>query len=310
MSSHDQTRHFLALTDWPKDKLAVVLELAAAVKKDPKAYAEALRGKTLAMIFNKSSTRTRVSFEAGMFQLGGHAIFMSSGVTQVGRGEPLEDTARVLSGYVDGIMIRTFAQADVETLANYSRVPVINGLTDFLHPCQVLSDIFTVMEHFRISVDEMKGLPVAYVGDGNNMANSWINAAAAFGFQLKLACPAGFAPEADILASAGAQVELFQEPAQAAAGARVLNTDVWASMGQEDEAVERRRLFQGYQINQELLSHADQGAMVLHCLPAHRGEEITARVFDDHAGEIFTQAENRLHVQKALMLTLMADAGT
>ncbi len=299
-------RDFLDLVQWPPAELRELLELAGQLKAAPERFARALAGKSLAMLFMKSSTRTRVSFEVGMFELGGHAIFMSPAHTQLGRGEPIEDTARVLSRYVDGIMIRTFAHSEVETLARWASVPVINGLTDYLHPCQVLADVFTVRERLKLDFRGLSGIRVAWIGDGNNMANSWINAARVFGFELVLACPAGYEPDAKLCAAAGDRVRVVRDPAEAADGAQVLNTDVWASMGQEEEAEKRRRIFAGYQVNEELLSRAAPGALVLHCLPAHRGEEITATVFEDNQETIFTQAENRLHVQKALLLTLLA----
>ncbi len=305
-------KNFLDLAHWSRAELESLLNLATELKAAPEKYAKALAGKSLAMIFKKSSTRTRVSFEVGMFQLGGQAIFMSSDNTQLGRGEPLQDTARVLSRYVDGIMIRTFDHVEVETLAQYATVPVINGLTDFLHPCQVLTDIFTIKEGLGLELCELEGLKIAYIGDGNNMANSWINAALRFGFDLKIACPAGYEPDAALLAqfnqqlSGSGQVAVVRDPLVAAQGSAVLNTDVWASMGQEDEARERRQVFAGYQINDKLLEVAVSSPLVLHCLPAHRGEEITAEVFERYQDLIFTQAENRLHVQKALLLTLMS----
>ncbi len=310
MSEKRKPNNFLDLAQWSRRDLDGVLALAAELKADPAKFSQSLAGKSLAMIFKKSSTRTRVSFEVGMFQLGGQAIFMSSTHTQVGRGEPLEDTARVLSRYVDGIMIRTYEHAEVETLAQYATVPVINGLTDFLHPCQVLTDIFTIQEHLGIS---LSGLKVAYIGDGNNMANSWINAALQFGFDLKIAAPDGYEPDAILLervrqqAAGGGQVSVVNNPLIAAQEAQVLNTDVWASMGQEEEAESRRQVFAGYQINEDLLKVAAPEAMVLHCLPAHRGEEITAETFERFQDLIFTQAENRLHVQKALLVTLLGD---
>ncbi|HIE06834.1 MAG TPA: ornithine carbamoyltransferase [Desulfarculaceae bacterium] len=299
-------KDFLDLTQWSRSELDEVLVLAAELKANPAKFSQSLAGKSLAMIFKKSSTRTRVSFEVGMFQLGGQAIFMSSTHTQVGRGEPLEDTARVLSRYVDGIMIRTYEHAEVETLAQYATVPVINGLTDFLHPCQVLTDIFTIKERLG---DKFSDLKVAYIGDGNNMANSWINAAQQFGFDLRIAAPAGYEPDSGLLkkASSDGRVTVVIEPAVAARGADVLNTDVWASMGQEEEAVARRQVFAGFQINEELLRLAAPEVLVLHCLPAHRGEEITAATFERFQELIFTQAENRLHVQKALLVTLLGD---
>ncbi|MEA3331972.1 MAG: ornithine carbamoyltransferase [Pseudomonadota bacterium] len=304
-------KDFLDLAQWSRDELESLLTLAVELKAAPEKFSRILAGKSLAMIFKKSSTRTRVSFEVGMFQLGGQAVFMSSAHTQVGRGEPLEDTARVLSRYVDGIMIRTFEHSEVEILARHATVPVINGLTDFLHPCQVLADIFTIKEHLGLALSDLSGLKVAYIGDGNNMANSWINAALRFGLDLRIACPPGYEPDTALFervkhADNVGRVAVVQDPAAAVQGAKILNTDVWASMGQEDEAVERRRVFTDYQINDKLLQSADQDPLVLHCLPAHRGEEITASVFERYQDLIFTQAENRLHVQKALLVMLMA----
>ncbi len=310
MSEKRNLKNFLDLAQWSRQDLDGVLALATELKADPGKFSQSLAGKSLAMIFKKSSTRTRVSFEVGMFQLGGQAIFMSSTHTQVGRGEPLEDTARVLSRYVDGIMIRTYEHAEVEILAQYATVPVINGLTDFLHPCQVLTDIFTIKERLG---DVPAGLKVAYIGDGNNMANSWINAALQFDFDLKIAAPAGYEPDAILLervrqqAQRGGKVTVGDDPLAAAQGVQVLNTDVWASMGQEEEAEFRQQAFAGFQINDALLAVAAPEAMVLHCLPAHREEEITAEVFERFQDLIFTQAENRLHVQKALLVTLLAD---
>ncbi len=312
MSKSDNPKNFIDLVDWSRSELGALLNLAAELKLAPEKFSQALAGKSLAMIFKKSSTRTRVSFEVGMFQLGGQAIFMSSANTQVGRGEPLKDTARVLSRYVDGIMIRTFDHIEVETLAQYATVPVINGLTDFLHPCQVLTDIFTIKERLGLELNALDGLKVAYIGDGNNMANSWINAALRFGFDLKIACPAGYEPDARLLAqvnrqsSGSGRVVVVLDPLAAVKGAKVLNTDVWASMGQEDEARARRQVFAGYQINDKLLNVAAPDLLVMHCLPAHRGEEITAEVFERYQDLIFTQAENRLHVQKALLVTLLS----
>ncbi len=305
----DRPKDFLDLVQWPEGLLEEVLELARELKQGPDRFARALAGKSLAMLFMKSSTRTRVSFEVGMFQLGGQALFMSPAHTQLGRGEPIEDTARVLSRYVDGIMIRTFAHREVETLAEWASVPVINGLTDYLHPCQVLTDVFTICEYLHLDARGLSGLRVAWIGDGNNMANSWINAARVFGFELVLACPDGYEPDRELLSVAGERVQVVRDPAMAARGAQVLNTDVWASMGQEEEAEKRRQSFAGYQINDELLRLADPSALVLHCLPAHRGEEITAAAFEKNQATIFTQAENRLHVQKALLVTLLAGRG-
>jgi ornithine carbamoyltransferase len=258
-----------------------------------------LTGKSLAMIFMKSSTRTRVSFEVGTWQLGGHALFLSPRDVQLGRGEPVADTARVLSRYVDGIMIRTFAHSEVEELAKYADVPVINGLTDLLHPCQILADILTIRQHLG-SID---GRKVAWVGDGNNMANSWINAAYRLGFDLTLACPEGYDPDAAILkrAQSAAKVRVVRDPAEAVEGADVVNTDVWASMGQEEEQAIREKAFKGYMVDESLMSRAQQDAIFMHCLPAHRGEEVSAEVIDGPQSVVWDEAENRLHVQKAIM---------
>jgi ornithine carbamoyltransferase len=302
-------KDFLDLVQWPEGVLEEVLSLAQELKQAPGRFAQALVGKSLAMLFMKSSTRTRVSFEVGMFQLGGQALFMSPAHTQLGRGEPIEDTARVLSRYVDGIMIRTFAHAEVETLAKWASVPVINGLTDYLHPCQVLTDIFTIREYLKLDARDLGDIKVAWIGDGNNMANSWINAARVFGFELVIACPAGYEPDVELLELAGDRVKIVRDPSEAATGAQVLNTDVWASMGQEEEAAKRRLSFAGYQIDDKLIQLAAKDALVLHCLPAHRGEEITAAAFEKNQATIFTQAENRLHVQKALLVTLLAGRG-
>ncbi|MDI6615492.1 MAG: ornithine carbamoyltransferase, partial [Syntrophaceae bacterium] len=267
---------------------------------------ESLRGKTLGMLFDKSSTRTRLSFEAGIHQLGGAGIFLSRRDIQLGRGEPLSDTARIMSRYIDGIMIRTFDQAMVEEFARYATIPVINGLTDLLHPCQVLSDLFTILE----KKGGYEGLKIAYVGDGNNMTNSWINAAARLPFRLSIACPEGYDPDASILKrgirEAKEGIELLRSPGDAVLGADVIYTDVWASMGQEDEAEERRVAFRGYQVDEKLLRRAKDDAIVMHCLPAHRGEEITAAVIDGPRSVVIDQAENRLHVQKAIMEILMS----
>jgi ornithine carbamoyltransferase len=271
--------------------------------KSGKYREQPLSGKTLAMIFAKSSTRTRVSFEVGAYRLGGHAIFLSSQDMQLGRGETISDTALVLSRYVDGIMIRTFSHADVEELARRASIPVVNGLTDLLHPCQVLSDMFTVVE----ALGGWDGRVVAWVGDGNNMANSWLNAAALFGFELRLACPEGYEPDRDIFNRAKQQTEvnIFEDPDEAVRDAHVVNTDVWASMGQESDAEARRLAFKGYTIDSELMGLAADNAIFLHCLPAHRGEEVAEEVIDGPQSRVFDQAENRLHVQMALLATLM-----
>ena len=264
-----------------------------------------LKGKTLGMIFDKSSTRTRISFEVGMYQLGGIALFLSNRDTQLGRGEIIADSARIMSRYLDGIMIRTFSQAAVEEFARYATIPVINGLTDLLHPCQLLSDLFTIIE----KKGRYEGLKIAYVGDGNNMANSWINAAAKLAFHLDLACPEGYDPELAILtrgmAEAPAGVSLHRDPIAAVRDADIVYTDVWVSMGQEAERGEKMKRFQGYQVNQALLDHAKKDVLVMHCLPAHRGEEITAEVIDGPRSVVIDEAENRLHVQKAVMEILL-----
>ena len=299
------TRHFLAIPDFTRAELHALFELASRMKRGDYRK-KPLAGKTLGMIFAKSSTRTRVSFEVGAYRLGGHALFLSSRDIQLGRGEPIRDTARVLSRYLDGIMIRTFDHADVEELARYGSIPVINGLTDLLHPCQVLADLLTVRE----SLGGWEGRTVAWIGDGNNMANSWINAAGSLGFELRLACPAGYQPDAEILRcnQAGAAIHLTADPREAARGAHVVTTDVWASMGQEQEQEVRARAFQGYIVDRALMRLADPSAIFLHCLPAHRGEEVSEEVLEGPQSRVWDEAENRLHVQKALMATLMGGA--
>jgi ornithine carbamoyltransferase len=298
----DRARDFLAIPDYSRAELLKLFALAERMRDG--SYSEKpLAGKSLAMIFMKSSTRTRVSFEVGTWQLGGHALFLSSRDVQLGRGEPVSDTARVLSRYVDGIMIRTFSQSEVEELAKFATVPVINGLTDLLHPCQVLADILTVIQELG-SID---GKRVAWVGDGNNMANSWINAAYRLGFDLTLACPEGYDPNPAILkrAQSEAKVRVVRDPAEAAEGADVVNTDVWASMGQEDEQAIRQKAFDGFIVNEKLMSRAKPGAIFLHCLPAHRGEEVAPEVIDGPRSKVWNEAENRLHIQKAIMANLM-----
>jgi ornithine carbamoyltransferase len=295
-------RHFLAIPDLTRPELLSLFDLAAGMKRP--GYAEKpLAGKTLGMIFAKSSTRTRVSFEVGAYQLGGHALFLSARDIQLGRGEPIRDTARVLSRYLDGIMIRTYDHADVEELARFASIPVINGLTDRLHPCQVLADLLTIRE----SLGGWEGKAVAWIGDGNNMANSWLNAAGVLGFELRLACPDGYAPSPEILERNRklTRVTLTTDPREAARGAHVVNTDVWASMGQEQEQEERIHAFQGYIVDEALMDIADKDAIFLHCLPAHRGEEVSEGVIEGNRSRVWDQAENRLHVQKALMATLM-----
>ncbi len=296
-------RDFLTIPDLSRPELLALFDLAARMKRGE--YRERpLAGKTLGMIFAKSSTRTRVSFEVGMFQLGGHALFLSSRDIQLGRGEPIRDTARVLSRYVDGIMIRTFDQAEVEELARYASVPVINGLTDLQHPCQVLADLMTIRE----ALGGWEGKVVAWVGDGNNVAHSWLDAAGVLGFELRLACPAGYRPHPDIVARNRAltQVLLTDDPAEAVRGAHVVNTDVWASMGQEAEQAERERAFAGYIVDGALMRLAASGAIFLHCLPAHRGEEVSDEVIEGPQSRVWDEAENRLHAQKALMATLLS----
>ncbi len=295
-------RDFLAIPDFSRAELERLFDLAERMRAG--AYtAKPLAGKSLAMIFMKASTRTRVSFEVGTWQLGGHALFLSPRDVQLGRGEPIADTARVLSRYVDGIMIRTFAHAEVEELARYADVPVINGLTDLLHPCQILADLLTVRQH----LGGYAGKKVAWVGDGNNMANSWINAAYRLGFELALACPEGYDPDPDILrrARGAAKVTVVRDPREAVEGAHVVNTDVWASMGQEEEQKVRERAFAGYQVDAALMGGASRDAIFLHCLPAHRGEEVAADVIEGPQSRVWDEAENRLHVQKAIMAVLM-----
>ena len=297
-------RDFLAITDLSRDEVLGLLALAAEMKAG-RWQAHPLAGRHIAMIFNKSSTRTRVSFEVGVSQLGGQPLFLSSRDIQIGRGEPLRDTARVLSRMVDGIVIRTFAHADVEELARYASIPVINALTDLGHPCQILADLLTIQEEFG----SLNNLVVAWIGDGNNMANSWLEAAGVLGLELRLACPPGYDPDPAILkvASSRTNVVLTTDPLEAARGAHVVNTDVWASMGQESESDQRAQAFAGFQVNAALMSHATDDAVLLHCLPAHRGEEITEDVLEGRQSRIFVQAENRLHVQKALIAMLFDD---
>ena len=298
MSAERKHRDFLAIPDYSREELLALFDLAERMRSGE--YTDKpLAGKSLAMIFMKSSTRTRVSFEVGTWQLGGHALFLSPRDVQLGRGEPVADTARVLSRYVDGIMIRTFAHAEVEELAKYADVPVINGLTDLLHPCQILADILTIRQH----LGTIDGRKVAWVGDGNNMANSWINAAYRLGFDLTLACPEGYDPDASILkrAQSSGNVRVVRDPAEAVEGADVVNTDVWASMGQEQEQAIREKAFKGYIVDEALMSRAQQDAIFLHCLPAHRGEEVSAEVIDGPQSVVWDEAENRLHVQKAIM---------
>ena len=302
MSAEHSHRDFLAITDFDRFELDALLRLADRMRRGDYDR-RPLRGKTLAMLFMKSSTRTRVSFEVGTYQLGGHALFLSDRDVQLGRGEPLSDTAQVLTRYVDGIMIRTFAHDDVLNLAKHAQVPVINGLTDLQHPCQVLADVLTVRQHLH---DERKQV-VAWIGDGNNMANSWIDAAASFGFALRLACPEGYDPDPVLLARAqkSTDVQLVRDPQAAADGATVVTTDVWASMGQEAEHAARMRAFSGFIVDDAVMSRATKNAIFLHCLPAHRGEEVSAAVIDGPRSRVWDEAENRLHVQKAIMAVLV-----
>ncbi|MBO5571551.1 MAG: ornithine carbamoyltransferase [Ruminococcus sp.] len=299
-------KHLLKMLDLSTEEIIDILNLADQLKYELKHNIPhpRLKGKTLGMIFQKASTRTRVSFETGMYQLGGYPLFLSSNDLQIGRGEPVQDTARVLSRYLDGIMIRTFEQKEVEDLAEYGSIPIINGLTDFCHPCQVLADLMTIRE-FKGSFD---GLKMCFIGDGNNMANSLIVGCLKVGMSVAVACPDDYQPPKEILdftKEYGDKFMMTNSPKEAAKGADVLITDVWASMGQEGEAEKRKKAFAGYQINDELMAEANSDAMVLHCLPAHREEEITEKVFEAHANEIFEEAENRLHAQKAVMVKLM-----
>ena len=298
-------KHLLKLSDLSPEELFEILDLADRLKYEQKHGIPhpLLAGRTLGMIFQKSSTRTRVSFETGMYQLGGQALFLSSRDLQIGRGEPVQDTARVLSRYLDGIMIRTFEQAEVEALAMHGSIPVINGLTDFCHPCQVLADLMTIREYKK----DLAGKKLCFIGDGNNMANSLIVGGLKTGMKVSVATPKEYAPDPAVLAFARncAGFSWVQDPLEAASGADAVYTDVWASMGQESEQQERAKVFAGYQVNRAVMAAANPGALVLHCLPAHRGEEITAETFEAHAEEIFDEAENRLHAQKAVMALLM-----
>lgn len=301
-------RHFLTLLDVSEEEARHILERAIIIKRKLKAGEEhrPLEGKTLGMIFDKSSTRTRVSFEVGMFQLGGHALFLHSDTTQLGRGEPIADSARVLSSMCDGIMIRTFGHNIIQKFAEYSKVPVINGLTDLTHPCQILADVLTFEEH-RGSIE---GKTVAWIGDGNNMAHSWINGAVSFGYKLKLACPKGYSPDEKLLAAArelGVDISRSNDPVIAAHKADLVTTDVWASMGQEEEQSEREKAFAGFCVTEGVMTHANPDALFMHCLPAHRGEEVSASVIDGPQSVVWDQAENRLHAQKALLEFLLSD---
>lgn len=298
-------KHLLKLADLSREEILSILNLADQLKYERKQgiFKEYLKGKKLGMIFQKSSTRTRVSFEVGMYELGGNALFLSNRDLQIGRGEPVEDTARVLSRYLDAIMIRTFAQQEVEDLAKYGSIPIINGLTDYCHPCQVLADLMTIRER----KGTFKGLKMCFIGDGNNMANSLMVGAVKTGMSFAIACPEGYEPDEKLIAWAkeNGSFTMTRDVKEAATDADVIYTDVWASMGQEEEKAKREKAFAGYQVNAEVMAVAKPDAMVLHCLPAHRGEEITADVFEAHADEIFEEAENRLHAQKAVLCKVM-----
>lgn len=297
-------RHFLTLKDLSADELEALINRASELKKmqhKGEIY-QPLKNKVLAMIFEKSSTRTRVSFESAMIQFGGGSIFLSPDDTQLGRGEPVEDSARVISSMVDAVMIRTFEHAKIETFAKYSSVPVINALTDDFHPCQLLADMQTYQEH-RGSI---KGKKVVWIGDGNNMCHSYINAAQQFGFELHIATPVCYEPKADIVSSVDATIALFNNPAEAAKDADLVVTDVWASMGQEEEQRKREEAFAEFQVNNDIMKLAAKDALFMHCLPAHRGEEVTADVIDGEQSVVWDEAENRLHAQKALLEFLCA----
>jgi ornithine carbamoyltransferase len=302
-------KDFIEIHDYTAAEVAEIFELARDVKESPKKFRDALQGQTLAMIFEKSSTRTRVSFEVGMFQLGGHALFLSARDIQLGRGEPIYDTAKVLSRYVDGIMARTFAHKTVTDLAQYASVPVINGLTDLSHPCQAMTDYFTAWEKFG---GNLKGRKIAYVGDGNNMAHSLMYGASKVGMDIAIATPAGYAPDPAVVAEAqvdaqqaGTKVIVTTSIDEAVQDADVIETDVWASMGQEDEAEKRRRDFEGWMVDASMMMKGKKDAIFMHCLPAHRGEEVSADVIDGQQSVIYDEAENRLHIQKAIMVALM-----
>jgi ornithine carbamoyltransferase len=304
-------KDFIEVTDWTASEVNELFELAREIKEKPKQFHDALAGQTLAMIFEKSSTRTRVSFEVGMYQLGGHALFLSARDIQLGRGEPIYDTAKVLSRYVDGIMARTFAHKTVTDLAEYASVPVINGLTDLCHPCQSMTDYFTAWEKFGF---DLNGRKLAYIGDGNNMAHSLMLAAPKVGMHVAIATPRAYAPDPTVVAqaqaaadSAGTKVIITNSIDEAVKDADVVETDVWASMGQEDEAERRRKDFEGWIVDERVMSLAKKEAIFMHCLPAHRGEEVAAQVIDSKCSVIYDEAENRLHVQKAIMVTLMRD---
>ena len=304
-------KHLLKLLDCSKDDIVSILDLADQLKYEKQHHIahRILEGKSLGMIFQKPSTRTRVSFEAGMYQLGGQPMFLTNRDLQIGRGEPMQDTARALSRYLDGIVIRTYDQKEVETLAGYGTIPVINGLTNFAHPCQVLADLMTIREHFA----QLEGIKMGFVGDGFNMCNSLIVGCLKAGMEVSVATPEGYEPHPDVLAFAeqmkaeGAKFDISHDPRQAADGVDVLITDAWTGMGQEEEAEQRRHDFAGFTVDHDLLACCKEGVMVQHCMPAYRGEEISAEVLEEHADEIFEEAENRLHAQKAVLVTLMSE---
>jgi ornithine carbamoyltransferase len=299
-------RDFLRLTDLDRSELLELIERAAEWKLLGKGGPRPLERMTIGLVFEKASTRTRVSFEVAAHQLGGGAMMLSPRDTQLGRGEPIRDTARVLARYLDCLVVRTFEHEKLEEMARFADVPVVNALTDASHPAQLLADLLTITERFGADALAKGGLQVAWIGDGNNMANSWLEACVLLGFELRIACPAGYDPDAGLLARAGAKARVVRSPAEAAQGAHVVNTDVWASMGQEAEAEERRRHFQGYIVDDALLAKARPNAIVLHCLPAHRGEEISEAVLEGPRSAVFDEAENRLHAQKALLELLLA----
>jgi ornithine carbamoyltransferase len=304
-SAQRKKRDFLRITDLPRQELLELVERAAEWKLLGKNGPRPLEHRSVGLIFEKASTRTRVSFQVGIFQMGGFSVTLSPGETQLGRGEPIKDTARVLSRYHDAIVVRTFQHAKIDEMAAYAEVPVVNALTDASHPCQVVADLQTVAERFGADALRRGDLEVAWIGDGNNMANSWLEACAVLGFTLRLACPPGYDPDPALMAKAGAKAKVVRTPAEAARGAHVLNTDVWASMGQEAEAAERRQKFAGFIIDRALVAAADPKAIVLHCLPAHRGEEISDDVIEGPQSAVFDEAENRLHAQKALLELLL-----
>ncbi len=299
-------RDFLRLTDLSREELLGLIERAAEWKLLGRTGPKSLAGMTLGLVFEKASTRTRVSFAVACYQLGAYEMMLSPRDTQLGRGEPIKDTARVLSRYLDGLVVRTYEHAKLEEMARYADVPVVNALTDASHPCQLLADLQTVAERFGPEALSRGDVTVAWIGDGNNMANSWIEACVVLGFRLRLACPEGYDPDPQLLARAGDRARVVRSPREAVEGAQVLNTDVWASMGQEAEAEERRRRFQGYFLDRRLVEAADPHAIVLHCLPAHRGEEIEEEVLEGPRSAVFDEAENRLHAQKALLELLLA----